>query len=235
MDTAALQLGTASEPARLGVAGAIALLTVSEGQLLVAAEATPDGFQLPRFQPRVSVSLDVAARERACRLVERETLYFEQLYTFTDAADGGITVTYLALLAGGGPLADGYAWLESASAVEVIAPRDRPILEYAVLRLQAKIGYTTIAFHLMPPQFTLRELQRTYETILGRSLDKRNFRRQVVSSGLVSPTAAVRREGSHRPAALYEFTAGHDPAAFLTPATAHGALGPERDNQQGAR
>ena len=97
---------------------------------------------------------------------------------------------------------------------------DRQIVEYALTRLRAKIGYTTIAFHLMPIEFTLSELQRTYETILGMPLDKRNFRRRILASGLVSPTAGRRVGANHRPAALYQFAAEHDPSAFLTPVTA---------------
>jgi 8-oxo-dGTP diphosphatase len=95
---------------------------------------------------------------------------------------------------------------------------DRTVLDYALLRLRAKIGYTTIAFHLMPKAFSLSDIQQTYETILGRQLDPRNFRRRLVSSGLLQPENRLRREGSHRPAALYSFAGNHDPASYLTPA-----------------
>jgi 8-oxo-dGTP diphosphatase len=91
------------------------------------------------------------------------------------------------------------------------------VLDYAVVRLRAKLGYTTIAFHLMPESFSLSELQAAYETAIGDHLDKRNFRRRIIASGMLEPTSEKRRDGSHRPAQLYRFRAGHDPATFLTP------------------
>jgi 8-oxo-dGTP diphosphatase len=68
--------------------------------------------------------------------------------------------------------------------------------------------------------FTLTELQTAYETILDRKLDKRNFRRRVIASGIVVETAEKRREGSHRPATLYRFQAEPDADSYLTPAWA---------------
>jgi len=100
---------------------------------------------------------------------------------------------------------------------------DSKVVEYALLRLRAKLGYTNIAFHLLPRTFTLTELQIAYESILGRRLDKRNFRRRVIASGILQSTNSQRREGSHRPAALYRFRAEHDPADYLTPAWAEEA------------
>jgi 8-oxo-dGTP diphosphatase len=61
------------------------------------------------------------------------------------------------------------------------------------------------AFELVPPRFTLSELQRVYEAVFGRTLDKRNFRAKVIARGLVEPVSAARREGRHRPAQLYRW------------------------------
>jgi 8-oxo-dGTP diphosphatase len=61
------------------------------------------------------------------------------------------------------------------------------------------------AFEFVPPRFTLTELQRVYEAVFGRTLDKRNFRARVLVRGLVEPVAAARREGRHRPAQLYRW------------------------------
>jgi 8-oxo-dGTP diphosphatase len=61
------------------------------------------------------------------------------------------------------------------------------------------------AFEFVPPRFTLTELQRVYEAVFGRTLDKRNFRARVLARGLVEPVAAARREGRHRPAQLYRW------------------------------
>ena len=79
------------------------------------------------------------------------------------------------------------------------------LIDQAVNRIRAKLGYTNIAFGLLPPEFTIRELQNTYETILGSSLDRRNFRRRMITTDLIEPTGKARRDGAHRPAQLFRF------------------------------
>jgi len=73
---------------------------------------------------------------------------------------------------------------------------------------------------LLPAEFTLSELQALLEAILGRPLDRRNFRRKVREMGLLEATGAARREGAHRPAALYRFV----PEEFAKHATRARAL-----------
>lgn len=91
------------------------------------------------------------------------------------------------------------------------------LLGYAMIRVRAKLGYTNIALHLMPPEFTLTNLQGVYEQVLGRSLDKRNFRRRMIASRMLEGTGRFQREGSHRPAELYRFAADSDQSTYLTP------------------
>ena len=74
----------------------------------------------------------------------------------------------------------------------------------ALARLRAKLEYTNIVYNLLPRAFTLSTLQNTYEAILGRHLDRRNFRRKLLGLGLLTRASGMRR-GSHRPAALYSF------------------------------
>jgi hypothetical protein len=81
----------------------------------------------------------------------------------------------------------------------------RRILATAMSRLRAKIKYRPVIFELMPDSFTLFELQRTVEAILGSHLHKQNFRRLVASSGLVEPTGDVRTATGGRPAKAYRF------------------------------
>lgn len=80
------------------------------------------------------------------------------------------------------------------------------IVAIARARLQERLRDPArdAAFQLVPPQFTLTELQRVYEAILGHALDKRNFRARFLSRGVVEPVAA-RRTGNHRPAQLYHW------------------------------
>lgn len=80
------------------------------------------------------------------------------------------------------------------------------ILETAVARLRAKVRYAPIGFNLLPSEFTLSALQRLYEGILGKSLDKRNFRKKILSMGILKPVEAKGPRG----AALYKF----DEAAY---------------------
>jgi hypothetical protein len=81
----------------------------------------------------------------------------------------------------------------------------RRILAAAVGRLRAKIRYRPVVFELMQAEFTLFDLQRTVEAILGPHLHKQNFRRLVESVGLVEPTGEIRTHTGGRPARLYRF------------------------------
>ncbi|MCY0147617.1 NAD regulator [Hoeflea sp. G2-23] len=83
----------------------------------------------------------------------------------------------------------------------------RRIAATAVQRLRAKIKYRPVIFELMPPAFTLTELQATVEAISGRHLHKQNFRRLVEGAELVEPTGAASSATGGRPAALYRFRA----------------------------
>ena len=81
----------------------------------------------------------------------------------------------------------------------------RRILATAMGRIRAKIKYRPVVFEMMPGEFTLFELQRTVEAILGPHLHKQNFRRLVESAGLVEPTGEVRTKTGGRPAKLFRF------------------------------
>jgi hypothetical protein len=81
----------------------------------------------------------------------------------------------------------------------------RRILATAIARLRAKLKYRPVVFELMPPDFTLTELQRAVEAISGRHLHKQNFRRLVESAALVEPTGETSTETGGRPAALFRF------------------------------
>lgn len=83
----------------------------------------------------------------------------------------------------------------------------RRIAATAIQRLRAKIKYRPVIFELMPPDFTLTELQTTVEAISGRHLHKQNFRRLVEGAELVEPTGAASSATGGRPAALYRFRA----------------------------
>ncbi len=91
------------------------------------------------------------------------------------------------------------------SATTPVSHAHRRILAAALGRLRAKIKYRPVLFELMAPEFTLFELQRTVEAILGSRLHKQNFRRLVESGGLVDATTDIRTHTGGRPAKLFRF------------------------------
>lgn len=216
---AAWSEGVVGKASRTAVDLRAVLFSVLDGALNVAL-LVEGGSRLPRGAPRPHQALDQEAR----RIVRVETglreQYLEQLYTLGFDTDDGwtIVVSYLGLVLSPGtapPIAGG-SWTP-IDRLAGLGEADRMVVDYALVRLRAKLGYTTIAFHLLPPTFTLRELQSAYEAVLGRTLDKRNFRRRVLAAGFLAETGALRRDGSHRPAHVYRFKAAHDPEAYLTP------------------
>jgi 8-oxo-dGTP diphosphatase len=157
--------------------------------------------------------LEAAAR----RELEEETglrdVYLEQLYTFGEPARDPrgriISVAYFALVR-----ADQQEPQISAESRDVqwFKVQERPplafdhddIMTFALDRLRSKLEYTTLAFQLLPAQFTLPELQQTYEQILGEQLDRGNFYRKIKESAVIEPVGRQRESGG-RPAALYRF------------------------------
>jgi 8-oxo-dGTP diphosphatase len=79
------------------------------------------------------------------------------------------------------------------------------LLRLSLEYLRRRVGEAPVCFELLPAEFTLSELQVLLEAILGRPLDRRNFRRKVQELGFLEGTGGARREGAHRPAALYRF------------------------------
>ena len=159
--------------------------------------------------------------DAALRELKEETnvsnVYLEQLYTFgepyRDPRAHVITVAYFALLSAdeaaqqmihSGSDAGEARWWSIYSLPELAFDHDR-ILEYALQRLRWKLEWTALGFLLLPKEFTLSELQKVYETVLSEPLDKRNFRRKILSAGVLEETGNI-RAGDHRPAKLYRFS-----------------------------
>jgi 8-oxo-dGTP diphosphatase len=154
----------------------------------------------------------------AARILKAQTgihnVYLEQLYTFgevdRDPFGRVISVAYFSLVSPDGVrlrTTEKYAGVRWSDAREVgrLAYDHNAILAYARTRLSFKIQYTNAAWSLLPRTFSLRALQQVYEAILGRPLDKRNFRKKILSLGLVEPVGEKTREGAHRPAMLHRF------------------------------
>jgi len=82
------------------------------------------------------------------------------------------------------------------------------ILASAVGRLRSKVEYTSLPVHLLPPKFTLPDLQRVYEQILGRRIDKSAFRKRMAEADFLEPVEGERRPASNRPAQIYRIKRG---------------------------
>jgi 8-oxo-dGTP diphosphatase len=167
------------------------------------------------------VQIDESLEDAAARELEEETgvtnVYIEQLYTFgtpdRDPRTRVITVAYFALVPytdvdhRPGDDAEATGWFSMNALPQQLAFDHDEILDYALTRLRYKLEYTSVGFQLLPDEFTLSELQHAYEIILEEELDKRNFRRKILSSGILEKTGKKKQEVEGRPAMLYRYQA----------------------------
>jgi 8-oxo-dGTP diphosphatase len=208
----------ASAPSPL-VAVVVVILTVVEDTLsvlLIRRSAPPfrDYWALPGGLLAPGESLDRAAARKLLDETGVQDVYLEQLYTFGELSRGeerqrGVAIAYFALVQDKQVrLRKGDEWAASwheAYKLPALAFDNNAVVDYAVRRLRSKLEYTNVAYSLLPRQFTLSELQQVYEAILDRQLDKRNFRRRMLSLDVIKAAGDTRKEGAHRPAQLYSF------------------------------
>lgn len=137
--------------------------------------------------------------------------YKEQLYTFDISKRGsavsGIEIAYLVLLPANdlGSRESGKKKWFLYSKLPLVNADHEKIIRYAHERLQGKLGYTNIAYGLLPYEFTLTQLQSVYEIILGKTFDKRNFRKKMLLLEILQSTGQKKRLGNNRPAEIYRF------------------------------
>jgi 8-oxo-dGTP diphosphatase len=197
----------------------IVIFTIQEGILKVLLVkrlippfigqcAIPGGFVLE------DEDLDQAALRELREETGVSDVYLEQLYSFgkpdRDPRGRVVTIAYFALISADRKLKAGTDAAEAAwylvDDLPPLAFDHATILNYALERLRNKLEYTTVGFQLLPEKFTLTELQEVYEAILGKKLDKRNFRRKMAVLKILKPLKEYRR-GGQRPAQLYRFVA----------------------------
>jgi 8-oxo-dGTP diphosphatase len=201
----------------------VVVFTIHDEALHVLLAPAGTAWQLPSDLVRPDEPLDHAARRALAEVAGASQVWLEQLFTFGDVARDPnartISVAHYALVSAdvvsqhGDPRAQ---WWPVATLPQLVLDHRR-IIDYALTRLRNKLSYTTVGFQLLPQSFTLSDLQLVYEVILGRALDKRNFRRKVELLGIVKPTREQRVTGSGRPAQLYRFVATEAPEAIGAP------------------
>jgi len=168
----------------------------------------PGGFM------NVGETLDEAANRRLFDRTGVKQVYLEQLAAFgeprRDPRARVLTVSYMALVAHHRMQDDIHTneetrWFDIGS-LPPLAFDHRTIMDAAMVRLRERLEAAPIAYQFLPEKFTLTQLQRIYEVILGKKLDKRNFRKKMVSQdGLIELDGETKMEGYHRPAQLYQY------------------------------
>lgn len=189
--------------------GDLKVLLIRRGiEPFVGRWALPGGFV------RVDESLEQAARRELAEESGLESVFLEQLYTFGDVdrdpRERVVSVAYYALV----KLSDhrvraatdarDAAWF-SVTDVPTLAFDHPRILATARERLRNKVRYQPIGFELLADRFALSELQTLYETVLEKPLDKRNFRKKILGTGLLVELDEVQKDVAHRAARLYKF------------------------------
>ncbi|MGL5805223.1 MAG: NUDIX hydrolase [Xenococcaceae cyanobacterium] len=179
--------------------------------------------KLPPFQkmwalPGGFVRMGESLEDAALRKLREETgiknIFLEQLYTFGDVdrdpRDRIVTVAYYALtnslehpVQASTDASQAVWW--AVTNLPLLGFDHKKILDMALTRLKTKVRYEPIGFELLPKKFTLSQLQQLYETILGISLDKRNFRRKILKMDLLVKLNEIQTDVSHRAAQLYQF------------------------------
>ena len=166
------------------------------------------------LDPRRDDSIEACALRKLAEEAGVHPPYLEQLKTYgsrdRDPRGWTATTVYFALMAServqlGGNQAAGWVAVQGDRVGLDLALDHARILADAVERLRSKLEYSHIAVHLLPEEFTLPELQRTYEIILQQSLDKSSFRRRVAQADMLEEIPGKLRDGSGRPAQLHRF------------------------------
>ncbi|MBQ7450463.1 NUDIX hydrolase [bacterium] len=199
----------------------VVIFTIQDGRLKVllvkrASEPFKGRWAIPGGFIRLSENLDSAALRILKEKTAVQNIYLEQLYTFGDPLrypnSRVITCAYFALIRSDdlklgfdqGTQVTEVEWHKVYSLPQ-LAFDHKEIIEYSIKRMRERLEISPIAFQLLPEKFTLTELQHSYELILAKKLDKRNFRKKIMSLDMLKELDEFSKSGSKRPARLYKF------------------------------
>jgi len=162
----------------------------------------------------IDKNIDQAAMSELSQKTGVSDVYLEQLYSFGDVSRDPfrrvVSVAYYALINSSGirlkttSKYGGVGWFPVKGCPDLAYDHD-VILKKAIDRLKSKFAYSNVVYGLLSKKFTLFELQQVYEIILEKKLDKRNFRKKILSLGLIREVG-IKKGESHRPAKIYAFT-----------------------------
>jgi 8-oxo-dGTP diphosphatase len=185
-----------------------------------------DNWALPGGFVHMDESLDAAAARVLREKAGLTDIFLEQLYTFgalkRDPRTRVISIAYYALVdahrfAGvekhdvtvaqvdipwSGEEGGAVRLIHGGKVLPIAFDHDH-ILGTAIKRIRGKLNYTPIGFALLPTAFTLYDIQRVYQTVLNKTLNKDSFRKTILASGWIEPTGKMQVEVGHRPARLY--------------------------------
>ena len=198
---------------------AVVFTVRGESLLVLTCVRDQDPFKNAPALPGVAVRIDETLADAAKRALSEKArldsadIYLDQLATFDslyrDPRGRTVSVAYMGLACSADMCEDGLLWKPVAEITKGSLPFDHDfIIETAAERLRGKLRYTNIAKALLPPYFRIEEIQNVYGAILGRSVDRTNFRSKLLKIGMIEKVRelsdAVGKQGG-RPAHLYRF------------------------------
>ncbi len=200
------------------------IFNIAEGKLNVLLIQINDGIYKDKWAvPGGLIGENETPEEAISRILAKKTglknVYLEQLYTFgdpnRDKRQRSISIAYFALIPSPNEISledPGYykdiKWVQVSKLPEM-AFDHKEVVNKANQRLKSKLGYSNIAYSLLPKEFTLTEVQEVYEIILSEKMDKRNFRKTIIAKDIIEETTNILRGQSFRPAKLYKFKDEH--------------------------
>ena len=190
----------------------VVVVTAMGGKLaiLLARNSTErERWSLPWRVPQAGEMLDAAGGRVTQDALGEPPIWMEQVGAFGDGkrhpGDADVSVAFVALVPHetASPRS-GYTWFPVGD-LPPLSPRQRAMVETTTKTIEGRLDQAPIAFRLLPPTFTLSELQQMYELLLGKRLHKASFRRALQGAWLVEPTEEWRSEGRGRPAQLFRY------------------------------
>ena len=210
---------TLTQNIKLAVDAVVFGYTSKEGLSVLLIKRKIEPFRGSWALPGGLVKEDESLEEAVARELKEETgvaiNYLEQLYTFgqpdRDPRNRVVSVTYYGLVkpdafeVKASTDASEAAWI-NVGKLPSLAFDHEHILEVAIGRLQGKITYEPIGFELLEKKFPFSELEKLYQTVLGRPLDRRNFKKKILKFGFLEETNEKQQlEGAGRPGNLFQF------------------------------